>query len=89
VSETVRTITVTEDKSGVFFATSEDEPPMFCAAPSLAQIFESIERVLNAQILSSAPVFKATQNTAESGPVVRPDCAGADTSTLLSQRERT
>lgn len=46
--ETVRTITITEDKSGVYFATSEDEPRLFCAATSLARIFESIERVLNA-----------------------------------------
>ena len=35
----------------------------------------------------SAPAFKAAQNTAESDPVVRPDCAGADT-TLHSSRER-
>lgn len=48
MSDTVRTITITEDKSGVFFATSEDSPPLFCAAASLVKLFESVARVLRA-----------------------------------------
>jgi hypothetical protein len=47
MSETIRTITITEDKSGVFIATSDDDPPIFCAATSLHRIAESIERALS------------------------------------------
>lgn len=36
------TITISEDKSGVWFATSEDVPTLFCAATSLPKICESI-----------------------------------------------
>lgn len=46
MSETVRTITITEDKFGAFIATSEDDPPLFCAATSLVGVAESVERTI-------------------------------------------
>lgn len=50
------------------------------------EILDAIQQMIdlkNEEIASrSAPDFKATQNTAESDPSVRPDCSGADAATV-------
>ncbi len=51
-----RTITIREDKSGMWYATSEDEPPIFVATTSQQACYKVLNAALLAEIIMEGEV---------------------------------